>query len=44
METIALGRLAEPEEVAEVVVLPFDDRSAYMDGNSVLIAGGKLMG
>lgn len=41
--TIALGRLAEPEEVGEFVSFLFDDRSAYIDGNSILFAGGKLM-
>lgn len=41
--TIALNRLAEPEEVAEFVAFLFDDRSAYIDGNSILFAGGKLM-
>jgi 3-oxoacyl-[acyl-carrier protein] reductase len=41
--TIALGRLAEPEEVGEFVAFLFDDRSAYIDGNSILFAGGKLM-
>lgn len=41
--TIALGRLGQPEEVGEFVAFLFDDRSAYMDGNSVLFAGGKLM-
>lgn len=42
--TIALGRLGEPEEVGEFVAFLCDDRSAYMDGNSILFAGGKLMG
>jgi 3-oxoacyl-[acyl-carrier protein] reductase len=42
-KTISLGRLAQPEEVGELVAFLFDDRSAYMDGNSVLFAGGKLM-
>lgn len=41
--TIALGRLAEPDEVGEFVAFLFDDRSAYIDGNSILFAGGKLM-
>lgn len=41
--TIALGRLAEAEEVGEFVAFLFDDRSAYIDGNSILFAGGKLM-
>lgn len=42
-DTIALGRLAEPEEVGEFVAFLCDDRSAYIDGNSILFAGGKVM-
>lgn len=42
-DTIALGRLGEPEEVGEFVAFLFDDRSAYISGNSILFAGGKLM-
>ena len=42
-ETIPMGRLADPQEVAEVVAFLFDDRSAYIDGNTILIAGGKVM-
>jgi len=42
--TIPLGRLAEPEEIGEVIAFLFDDRSAYMDGQNILIAGGKIMG
>ena len=41
--TIPLGRLAEPEEIGEVVAFLFDDRSAYVDGTQLLIAGGKVM-
>jgi NAD(P)-dependent dehydrogenase (short-subunit alcohol dehydrogenase family) len=41
--TIPLDRLAEPEEVGEFVAFLFDDRSAYIDGNSILFAGGKVM-
>lgn len=40
--TIALGRLGEPEEIAELVAFLFDDRSYYMNGQSVLIDGGKV--
>ncbi|WP_066646062.1 SDR family NAD(P)-dependent oxidoreductase [Christensenella timonensis] len=42
--TIPLGRLAEPEEIGEIVAFLFDDRSAYIDGNNILMAGGKIMG
>ena len=38
-----MGRLAEPEEVGELVAFLCDDRSAYINGNGILIAGGKVM-
>lgn len=41
--TIPMGRLAEPEEVGEFVAYLCDDRSAYINGNGILIAGGKVM-
>ena len=41
--TIPMGYIGRPEEIAEVVAWLFDDRSAYIDGNSILIAGGKIM-
>lgn len=41
--TIPMGHIGAPEEIAEVVAFLFDDRSAYIDGNSILIAGGKIM-
>ena len=41
--TIPMGRLAEPEEVGELVAFLCDDRSAYINGNGILIAGGKVM-
>lgn len=41
--TIPMGYIGQPEEIAEVVAFLFDDRSAYIDGNSILIAGGKIM-
>jgi NAD(P)-dependent dehydrogenase (short-subunit alcohol dehydrogenase family) len=41
--TIAVGRLGEPEEIGEIVAFLFDDRSYYMNGQSVLIDGGKIM-
>ena len=41
--TIPMGRLAQPEEIAELVAFLFDDRSAYINGNAILIAGGKVM-
>jgi NAD(P)-dependent dehydrogenase (short-subunit alcohol dehydrogenase family) len=41
--TIAVGRLGEPREVAEVVAWLFDERSYYVNGISMLIDGGKAM-
>ena len=41
--TIPMGRLAQPEEIGEFVAFLFDDRSAYINGNAILIAGGKVM-
>lgn len=41
--TIPMGYIGHPEEIAEVVAFLFDERSAYIDGNSILIAGGKIM-
>lgn len=41
--TIPMGYIGHPEEIAEVVAFLCDDRSAYIDGNSILIAGGKIM-
>ncbi len=41
--TIPMGRLAQPEEVGEFVAFLCDDRSAYINGNGILIAGGKVM-
>ena len=44
IDTIPMKRLASADEVGEFVAFLFDERSAYMDGNSVLFAGGKIMG
>lgn len=41
--TIPMGRLAEPEEIGELVAFLCDDRSAYINGNGILMAGGKVM-
>lgn len=38
-----MGYIGHPEEIAEVVAFLCDDRSRYIDGNSILIAGGKIM-
>lgn len=38
-----LGRLAQPEEVAQVVVFLCSDRASYMTGASVDVSGGMAM-
>ena len=40
--TIALGRIAEPIEIAKVVVFLASDTAAYIDGTTIEISGGKL--
>ena len=42
-KTIPMGRLAQPEEIGELVAFLCDDRSAYINGNSILVTGGKVM-
>ena len=42
-KTIAVGRLGNPEEIAEIVAFLFDDRSYYVNGITMLIDGGKGM-
>ncbi|MGN1014836.1 MAG: SDR family NAD(P)-dependent oxidoreductase [Butyricicoccus sp.] len=41
--TIPMGYIGQPTDIAEVVAFLCDDRSAYIDGNAILIAGGKIM-
>lgn len=41
--TIPMGYIGRPEEIAEFVAFLFDERSAYINGNSILMAGGKIM-
>ena len=41
--TIPMGYIGQPKDIGEVVAFLFDDRSAYIDGNAILITGGKIM-
>ena len=41
--TIPMGYIGQPEEIGELVAFLCDDRSAYINGNSILMAGGKIM-
>jgi 3-oxoacyl-[acyl-carrier protein] reductase len=41
MESIAPGRLGEPEEVAKVVLFFASDEAAYVTGQTVSVDGGR---
>jgi meso-butanediol dehydrogenase/(S,S)-butanediol dehydrogenase/diacetyl reductase len=43
VNSVPLGRLAEPEDVAHVVVFLLSDASSYMTGQSLNVTGGKLL-
>jgi NAD(P)-dependent dehydrogenase (short-subunit alcohol dehydrogenase family) len=43
VEKVPLGRMAQPEEVAELIAFLASDKAAYITGEAVLIAGGKEM-
>jgi 3-oxoacyl-[acyl-carrier protein] reductase len=43
LKRIPLGRIADPAEVADVVVFLCSDRAGYMTGATVDVTGGMLM-
>jgi 3-oxoacyl-[acyl-carrier protein] reductase len=43
LQRIPLGRIADPAEVANVVVFLCSDRASYMTGATVDVTGGMLM-
>ena len=42
-KSIPLGRIGQPDEVADLVVFLASDRSSYMTGQAINITGGQLM-
>lgn len=40
IRSIALGRIGQPEEIADVVAFLFSDESRFMNGSVVEISGG----
>jgi NAD(P)-dependent dehydrogenase (short-subunit alcohol dehydrogenase family) len=42
-QTIPLGRIGDPKEVADLVVFLASDRSAYVTGQAINICGGQIM-
>ena len=43
MKTVPMGRMAKPEEVAELIAFLASDKAAYITGVTYTIAGGKLL-
>ncbi|MCF8091736.1 MAG: SDR family oxidoreductase, partial [Desulfotignum sp.] len=42
-QTIPLGRIGNPEEVADLVAFLASNRSSYLTGQAVNICGGQIM-
>jgi 3-oxoacyl-[acyl-carrier protein] reductase len=43
LKRIPLGRIADPAEIADVIVFLASDRASYMTGATVSVTGGMLM-
>jgi len=43
LDKVPLGRMAQPEEVGELIAFLASDQASYITGEAVLIAGGKEM-
>ncbi|MDE0553327.1 MAG: SDR family NAD(P)-dependent oxidoreductase [Candidatus Poribacteria bacterium] len=41
--TTPLGRLGEPEEMADVIVFLLSEESSYMTGSTVIASGGRIL-
>jgi NAD(P)-dependent dehydrogenase (short-subunit alcohol dehydrogenase family) len=44
LKTIPLGRFAQPEDIAKVVLFLASDEAAYVTGHNVVIDGGQTLG
>ncbi len=43
LQTVPLGRLADPEEIASTIVFLLSDSASYMTGQAVNVSGGLVM-
>ena len=42
-QTIPLGRIGSPEEVADLVAFLASEKSSYITGQAINVTGGQLM-